>query len=267
MANLHRGFEDVDQSTNQELLFKFLDRVAELPAVSGFRDRMLELCPITNGLRVLDVGCGLGHEVRRLASFVGKEGTIVGLDKSAEFIEEARRRIDARHEQIEFVVGEAEELKFEDASFDICRCERVLLYVPNPARAIAEMGRVTRPGGKVIIFDFDHNAFFCDSNLPDLARKIEFLIRSVPKNPSLSHVIPYMMRRAELSVDTIEPAVLRPPLEVAQHLLTSLLAGALADGELTDAEFDAWWQDQEAMDASGEFCYLTPGYLIVATKP
>lgn len=98
MAQLHRGFENVDQSAARELLFKFLDRVAELPAVSGFCDRMLELCPVAEGFRVLDVGCGLGHEVRRLAKFVGKEGKVVGLDKSAEFIEEARRRIDERSE-------------------------------------------------------------------------------------------------------------------------------------------------------------------------
>jgi ubiquinone/menaquinone biosynthesis C-methylase UbiE len=59
---------------------------------------------------------------------------------------------------MEFQVCDAHGLTFKDGSFDVCRAERVLLYLENPATAVVEMARVTRPGGHVIVFDFDYGA-------------------------------------------------------------------------------------------------------------
>ena len=53
---------------------------------------MLDLCPVGAGARVLDVGCGLGHELMRLAPQVGRGGRIVGVDASPSMVAEARRR-------------------------------------------------------------------------------------------------------------------------------------------------------------------------------
>jgi ubiquinone/menaquinone biosynthesis C-methylase UbiE len=125
---------------------------------------MLELCPIADGSVVLDVGCGIGNEATRIASRVGSTGSVNGVDSSEATIEEARRRVGGLEFPLEFQVGDAHSLTFEKSSFDVCRSERVLLYLEDPAKAIAEMARVTRPGGHVIVFDFDYNAFFIDSD-------------------------------------------------------------------------------------------------------
>lgn len=266
MSVLHRGFEDIDRDKEQAAFFEFLDLAANQPSVIDSRDRMLELCPVDEGCRVLEIGCGLGHEARRLAERVGKKGRVVGIDISQVFIEEAQKRSADLSLSLELRVGDGQNLAFEDGTFDICRTERVLLYIDDPALVISEMARVLRPSGKAIIHDFDHNAFFIDSNLPALTRKIESLMRASPKHPSLSHDLPYLMRSAGLNVDTIELSPMYPPLPVAKHLYGGLLTKAVSDGELTQGDVDEWWKDQEAMDAANRFSHVNVGYLVAGTK-
>lgn len=267
MTVLHRGFEDIDRDNKQAAFFEFLDLAADQPSVIDSRDRMIELCPVEDGFQVLEVGCGLGHEARRLAKQAGKDGRVVGIDISNAFVQEAQKRSQNLSLSLEFSVGDAQNLEFEDNTFDVCRAERVLLFIDDPVLAISEMARVTRPGGRVIIYDFDHNAFFIDSNLQSLTRKIETLMRASPKHPSLSHDLPYLMRNAGLNVNAIELSPMYPSLRVVKHLYGGLLTKAVSEGQLTKNDVDEWWQDQEAMDAANQFSHVNVGYLVAATKP
>ena len=101
---------------------------------------------IDGGRRVLDVGCGTGSLAFALAGDP-RIGEVQGIDLSSAYIEHARQR--ARGRRIEFRVGDACALPFEDATFDHCLSSLVLQFVPHPERAVAEMRRVTRSGGVV----------------------------------------------------------------------------------------------------------------------
>ena len=92
MSHFYRGFENVDGRADEHSFFQFLDLASRLPSLAKYRDRMLELCPITAELVVLDVGCGIGNETTRLASRVGKKGRVNGIDSSGSLIKEAQRR-------------------------------------------------------------------------------------------------------------------------------------------------------------------------------
>jgi len=72
MADFHRGFQDVDAARGNEFFFRFLDDANENPSILAYRVRMAELCPPSAGMSVLDAGCGLGHEVLRLAAQVAR---------------------------------------------------------------------------------------------------------------------------------------------------------------------------------------------------
>jgi ubiquinone/menaquinone biosynthesis C-methylase UbiE len=216
VSDFHRGFEDLDRSADEQSFFQFLDLASRAPSIVKYRERMLELCPIAHGSVVLDVGCGIGNEATRIASRVGNTGTVYGVDNSATMIEEARRRVGGLELSLEFQVGDAHSLIFEESSFDICRAERVLLYLEDPAKAIAEMARVTRPGGHVIVFDFDYNAFFIDSDFAPMPRHIETLLAGDPRNPLIGRELPHLMRRANLKVYAIEHTTLSPNVAVAR---------------------------------------------------
>ena len=96
--------------------------------------------------RILDVGCGTGALVKTIAE-VARKGEIVGVDPAQAFIDYARTRF--KDPRIVFQVGDAMQLPFPTAHFDQTLSLLVMMFVPQPERAAAEMKRVTRPGGSV----------------------------------------------------------------------------------------------------------------------
>jgi SAM-dependent methyltransferase len=101
---------------------------------------------------VLDVGAGIGHWGRLLSHVLAEDTTLVGIDPEPRWVQEATARAaDAGlGERFSYRLGAAEELPFEDESFDLVTCQTVLMHVPEPSRAVAEMLRVTKRGGLVV---------------------------------------------------------------------------------------------------------------------
>jgi ubiquinone/menaquinone biosynthesis C-methylase UbiE len=126
-------------------------RYSELRASPSFIDPVTEAVAelgSLRGCRVLDVGCGPGSVLRQLARDFDVEG--VGVDASAKMIDVAR----GEAPEIEFHVGQAEELPFADASFDAVVARMVVHHLDRP-RAFAEVHRVLRPGGGFVVTTTD----------------------------------------------------------------------------------------------------------------
>lgn len=102
---------------------------------------------------VLDVGCGVGHWGMLLAAVMSEEARFTGIDREASWVAEATARAAARGlaPRFSYREGEAQKLPFPDDSFDLTTCQTVLIHLPDPRAAIAEMIRVTRPGGLVAV--------------------------------------------------------------------------------------------------------------------
>jgi ubiquinone/menaquinone biosynthesis C-methylase UbiE len=101
--------------------------------------------------RVLDAGCGPGLVVRYLAPFVQH---IVGVDATPAMLEKARAVLaEQKLENVEFVAGDMESLPFPDHSFDAVVTRYTFHHLLAPERAMAELARVCRPGGRVVVCD------------------------------------------------------------------------------------------------------------------
>lgn len=100
------------------------------------------------GDRALDVATGPGEPALSLAALVGPSGSVVGIDLSERMVETARQNAKGV-DNAEFRVMDAEALAFPDASFDLAVCRFGLQIVTDPDRAIAEMRRVLKPGGRL----------------------------------------------------------------------------------------------------------------------
>jgi ubiquinone/menaquinone biosynthesis C-methylase UbiE len=266
MTDFHRGFEDVDASAEERSFIQFLDLAARQPSLAKHRDRMLTLCPVVNGSIVLDIGCGLGNETTKIARLVGKNGRAQGIDASAMLIREAQRRTCEVDTAVQFRLGDAHSLPFGDSSFDLCRAERVLLYLENPAKAISEMARVTRPKGHVVVFDFDYGARFIDSDFAPMTRHIEALLAAEPRNPAIGRELPHLMRKANLRVEAIEPATLLPTTAMARRIYAAALSKGIEAGLFTAADIEAWWREQDAREQAGTLYHFSQGYIISASK-
>ncbi len=109
---------------------------------------------VNNGHRVLDVGTGTGSAAAAVEASM-PESEIVGIDPSAGFIAYAQKN--AKSTRSRFEVGDAQALKFKDASFDQTLALLVMNFIPDHNKAIAEMSRVTRPQGIVSACVWDYN--------------------------------------------------------------------------------------------------------------
>jgi ubiquinone/menaquinone biosynthesis C-methylase UbiE len=108
--------------------------------------------------RILDVGCGTGVVGIDLMSIVST-AQLVGLDIEYSILQVAKGKIPSGMTS-DFVTGDAYSLPFDKACFDLVACQYVLQHLNQPIRALEEMRRVNRPGGQVIIFEFDDRSGF-----------------------------------------------------------------------------------------------------------
>lgn len=110
----------------------------------------LSVARLRPGEHVLDVGCGTGVVTRMAAEQVGPNGKVAGLDVNPGMLAVARS-VTAGDSSIEWHEASAEEMPFPDASFDVVLCQLSLQFVPDRARAVREMRRVLKDGGRLVI--------------------------------------------------------------------------------------------------------------------
>ncbi len=112
---------------------------------------LIDAAALAPGDRVLDVGCGPGPLTRAVATRVGAEN-VAAVDPSEPFVAACRDRVPGADVR----VARAEELPFADGAFDAVVSQLVLNFVADPAAGVAEMLRVTRPGGTVAASVWDY---------------------------------------------------------------------------------------------------------------
>jgi SAM-dependent methyltransferase len=140
----------MSQSSRQLADSRYLQVAAELTA--DLKSQSREALALFPGAAVLDVGCGPGTDVHALAATTTCRTVGVDLDRTML----AAARINARPgTSAEFICANAARLPFPDNTFDATRSDRMLQHLPDPGGAVAEMVRVTRPGGRLVLIDTD----------------------------------------------------------------------------------------------------------------
>ena len=112
------------------------------------RRSILDLMGEISGARILDVGCGDGTLVFAAAA---KGARVTGIDPDPAMLSAARARATEAGLPATFIEARVERLPFADASFDIVASVTVLCFVSDAAGAVAEMARVLRPGGQLVL--------------------------------------------------------------------------------------------------------------------
>jgi ubiquinone/menaquinone biosynthesis C-methylase UbiE len=263
------GFDNVDASSNPGAFVRWLEYstgMAYFKAVKPWTYQALEL---PAGASVLDVGCGLGQDVQALARLVGPGGRAVGVDSSVTMIAEARQRAEGSGLPVEFVAGQAERLEFPDGSFDGCRAERVLQHVEQPGHVVAEMARVLRPGGRMVVLEPDWEMLFIDS--PD-----QMVTRAVVKWSCDSHKsgwIGRQLRRLLLDAGLTDVSVACPVATLTDIVEAELVLGLGATvremqvaGVIAASDGERWLQQLADADRAGRFCCGLTGFLVHGRK-
>jgi ubiquinone/menaquinone biosynthesis C-methylase UbiE len=139
-----------------DLMERFIDTILFRGQMRKLRQRTATLARIQPGDAVLDVGCGTGTLALEVARRVGQEGRVAGVDPGTEQIARASSKAARRHAPIEFQVGVIERLPFPDQTFDVVLSTLMMHHLPAPLKrqGLAEIARVLKPGGRLVIADF-----------------------------------------------------------------------------------------------------------------
>ncbi|GAC1619774.1 MAG: methyltransferase domain-containing protein [Ktedonobacteraceae bacterium] len=236
------------------------------------KQRTYTLMHIQQGHSLLDVGCGPGTDTITLADLVGPTGRVVGVDYDPTMITEANRRAEQAgcsawcyHQQ-----GDAKVLPLETGIFDSCRSERLFQHVCNPAAVLAEMVRVTKPGGRVVVWDADWGTLSIDTPEVDIERRMVRAHNERTLNNGYAGRQLYGLFKqqyfAEITVD-IRPLYLTNYALIRYlTLMDSTERDALASGLITEEELHRWQWSLEQAEAQGMFFAQVNAVLVTGRK-
>jgi SAM-dependent methyltransferase len=203
-----------------------------------------------------------------MSSVVGSTGHIDGIDASDSAIEIARRRCAALH-NVSFQRGDAAHLPFDDATFDAVMSSQVFEYLDDVGRALAEMFRVLKPGGRVLIHDTDWGTLLWHASDPDRMARILKVWDSHLADPHLPQTLGRKLTDAGFKNVRAEAFV-----QVETHydpsnvstVLMKFVVGYVVSHGISQSEADAWADDLPALGASGEYFFSANEYIFTADK-
>jgi SAM-dependent methyltransferase len=251
-----------------------LNRALGRPAVRRLHRHSAEGLAVGPGDHLLDVGCGLGSVALQLGEQAGPEGRVLGVDASRLMVEEATRRATSEGRPATFVVGDALRLDLPDGAFDVCRSERTLQWLDDPVRAVSEMARVLRPGGRLGLIDTDWGTLCIDH--PDPAgteRLVGGATLSIP-NPRSGRRLLGQLRAGGFedlrwAAETAVFAAWDPDAGPVPGLppFGLLLDATCRSGAATEAEADAWLAQLEDAARAGHFFLSVTLFSVTGRKP
>lgn len=259
------AFRAVDDAGDPPALVRYLDQAKLQPALQALRPRMIDQLRLTTPARLLDAGCGIGTEAIEMARTA--EIDVVGVDSSRAMVEEARRRASRAGLPVTFVRADAADLPFPDHHFDASQAQTLLGHVTDPVSVVAELVRVTRPEGRVVILDLDQGSTLLDH--PDRAttRKVLQTLTDGFANGWAGRQLRRLLLQAgmhdvtvELSTMDLHPAFL---FQVLIPTVRRLRGYDIVDG----ATLDRWWSELEELAEAGLFSASITWFLAAGTAP
>ena len=146
----------LNQGWRYDLMEWFYDTFSFRGKFRELRQRTANLARLQPGDAVLDVGCGTGTLAIEVARRVGRAGRVAGVDPGTEQIARARSKAARRTLPIDFQIGMIEQLTFPDQTFDVVFATLMMHHLPASLKrqGLAEIARVLKPGGRLVIADF-----------------------------------------------------------------------------------------------------------------
>ena len=154
-----------------ERMAAFLEQRSQFADQVEVNRALLSALDLQPGERVLEAGCGSGALARMAAGSQERGIHLVGLDISPDFLAFARR-IDSQDSQVLYVAGDVQSLPLTSGSFDAAIAARLLLHVDDPLPVVCELARAIRPGGRIVLMDWDFETLAVDHPDRELTRRL-----------------------------------------------------------------------------------------------
>jgi SAM-dependent methyltransferase len=236
--------------------------------------RVSDALDIRPGARVLDVACGTGVLARTIAARIGEDGFVAGVDTDPGMLTVASRLAP----NVDFRLGVAEALPWPDASFDAVASQFGLMFFSNRERALREMQRVCRPGGRIVVAVWGRL-----EDTPAYAQLVEILERvagagaaaplRAPFNLGERDVLASVLAAAGLAGARIETydghsrfPHIRTLVEADLRGWLPVMGVMLRDDQIEQVVARAEQALQAYLTPDGQVSFLSPAHVVTATR-
>ncbi|RDI65843.1 methyltransferase domain-containing protein [Nocardia pseudobrasiliensis] len=267
MATLSGLRPDRFDRDGRDQLIDVRDLQAALPGLRRLRHWAHEALAVRPGESAVDIGSGSGSEVMTLADAVGSTGTAIGVEPDPSLLTTAQRRAAAAGSGARFVPGDAYNLPLGTGDFDVALCERVFQHLTSPNRATAEIARVLKPGGRVVVMDSDWGtAIVHPGDRTVVHSVIETLIANTT-NPFAGRRLPGLLTEAGLVIDEVGSHALVQDRSVgAGALVGRVSAMAVARGSITEQQRQTLLDELDGGAQTGDIHLSVTMFAVLAHK-
>ena len=254
---------DEEESRRTELAY-------HSPEIVRQRERTLDVLAAVSGERIVDVGCGPGLLAHDIAAAVGDTGRVIGIDPSTAMLDLAEKRCAALG-NVELLEGGATCLALPDNSVDAICCTQVLLYVADSAKALSEMHRVLKPGGRVLVLETDWRSTVLHSNDEELTEKIIEAWDKVVPSPRLPARLGKALRAAGFgSVQVCALPIISTDSNAggfSMSMMDQCAESACEQGTISPLQREAWLSELTQLGADNEYFFCVNRFIFTGFKP
>ncbi len=269
MDYLSSGFSSVDRSKNPDTFISCLRTLCSLPYFEDYKKKSFQLLSPTEGSRILEIGCGLGRDATAIARMMGTKGMVAAVDSSMKMIGAAQKGI-READPVRLCLADACRLPFCDEAFDAARADRVLQHIFDPEKALSEMARTVREGGKVVVYEPDWGTFIISPGQKEVCRAMTQLFGDTFPSGWVGRRLPGLFREVGLDKIRIEPSTFFTDdlsLAVSVFDLANNASRAESLGYVSPSQAEGWLEDLDDAHSHGRFFCSYTGFLVSGEKP
>ncbi len=237
--------------------------------VAQQRIRTIEGLALRSGEQVLDAGCGTGLLAQELAMAVGPDGCVVGIDNSLDMLELATKRCKGLP-QVQLKQGSVEELPEKEESFDAVTCVQVLLYLSEVSKALAELHRVLKRGGRIAVLETDWRGVVLNNSDEVLSRRMLAAWDDAVPSPNLPVQLGLLLRAQGFTAIRVDAIPILntsyTPGNFSVGALEWIARHAQEQGAVSAEEAAAWLVDLSRLGEEGTFFFCVNRFLFTGVK-
>jgi SAM-dependent methyltransferase len=269
MDYLSSGFSKVDSSQDPNIFISCLQTLCALPYFQDYKEKSFQLLNLSNGSRILEIGCGLGQDAIAIARMTGERSSVVAVDSSRKMIEAACKS-PVKIDSIRFCLADACNLPFCDGAFDGARADRVFQHISDPKKAFAEMVRTVGANGRVVVYEPDWGTFIISPGQKEVCRTMTQLFGDTFPSGWIGRQLPGLFREEGLEKIHIEAKIFYTEdlaLAIQVFDLVNNAHRARSLGYVSEGQADGWLEDLDDAYKQGRFFCSYTGFLVSGEKP
>jgi len=269
MALMPNEFKDVDTNPDPESTVNALGAMSQLASVKRIRRFSLELLNLKQGQRLFEAGCGACPDLDEIIELLKPEGRVLCYDKSEAMLTQAQKDWFTPQDSVDFVQGDLNQIDFPDCAFDCCRVMRTLQHVADPEKALDEIFRIVKIGGRIVAWEPNWRSFVISSSFQECADKFLKNWANGILNPTMGQQLKELFEKKNANnIDVhIIPRISHTLSEgEIAYSITSRTRAMINEGSILTEEGEAFLEDLRERDKKGEFFCSVDSFVVLGEK-